>query len=223
MRYPSIIISLFMALLFTTNRVHAGEGVEPSRECMMQRRIVEHFKGVLDKGAAAKKEGDPEKSYQIYWRAAQTILEKYPGCKDIHARLIQALDRSGTLGRSTDRAEELKRCLYGIVTDYEERPASDGHESEPGSGEGLAEGVDPESSDSTDGTDDGIVYWLSDPYFLLLELILLCILFLIREIKRSRRSAWPSPPTIRPFRYREMPDRTPTRKRSGPSTRASST
>jgi hypothetical protein len=115
MRRSISAIHLLMFLPVLAGEVRAEKGVIQPLECKSQLRIVENLEGVLESGEKAGTGGDPEKSYKIYQRAAQSILEGYPDCEDIHNRLEDALERSGTMGRSTDRAEELKRCFDGIL------------------------------------------------------------------------------------------------------------
>jgi len=200
--FAIVLLTLFSATAGWTAAPAAGVPT-PAQDCASQPQVVSAVRGALKKGGQATAAGDPEASYQIYRLTAQGVLEKYPECAQIRVRLQESLERAQTMARSSDRAGEMRRSLDGILEDQGAPSiASSGGAADPIS-EGRS-GFDGPGDDPGVAADD-LTYWFSDPYFLLLELILLTVLVLIRDVRRMKRTQPPPPPLVRPFRFREIP------------------
>ena len=218
--FPARIV-LWLALV--PMALAAAPSAIPNREKCDSPKAVEIIQGALRKTQPLEARGEAEGSFLAYRKAARTILEGFPECEDIRGRLEDSLDRTEAMGRSVDRAQELRGTFDSILQDYlpkappptmrTESRATAGVVPTPDIPSATREGCGEWEMEGTAGDGcpqgDDFIYWMSDPYFLMLEIILLGLLFLIREVRRLRgiRNGPSRIPFVRPYRYRTMPER----------------
>lgn len=199
----------------------ASPAATPSPVCRAS-WVVETLKSAVQKGRPLARRGDLEGAFQVYRGAALAVLKARPGCEEIQARLEGSLERAASMGRSQDRSQELQGTLDEILRDYGSPvstpvagttsvptriPSTLPETASEATGDVEPGDWGTDSAASREGASEDFIYWMTDPYFLALEILFLLILYLIREVRRSRRMPGRPPPPIAPFRYRVLPNR----------------
>ena len=178
-------------------------------DCTSRDRLVGDVSASMSRVSSLLDGGDPAEAFRACESDARTLIREHPDCPDVRRYLEESLARARTLGRSTDRVDVMLRSFDEIITAYADTGRTD-----------VAAAETPAGGHAASPLLSDLAYWLSDPYFLFLEILLLLMLLLYRDLKRLRRNSVEYPPRVRPFRYRLMPERKTGTPRSGgrPST-----